>query len=580
MGYIQGANRNQMLLMPENLEEYISCENPVRVIDAFVNTLDLLSLGFSKTIPAKEGRPAYNPSDLLKLYIYGYFNRLRSSRRLGKECVRNVELMWLLGKLTPDFRTISDFRKDNVKALKEVFRRFTKICLELDLFGKELLAVDGSKFKAVNANNKSFTGNMLKDRVQKIQARLDEYFAELDKNDADENDAPEYTKEELEEKIKGLTELRQRYSDYLENIKENKQNQISLTDPEARIMRNNGKIDVCFNVQTAVDDKAHMIADFLVTNAGGDKGLLTKVVKQAKSEIDAESLSAVADKGYQSSDDILDCLMNGIIPHVPMREGRKFYEYDLPFEESVITDDTKNSAKPEDIEKCIKSGVVPSIFENAKNISIEKITTNEMKVARKVYTTPELNEDDTADETGYANPYEIRFVRDLEKDIVICPQGEILRRKAFIKRYNHTTYYSRAACKKCSQRCTASSGVKVVAFKGEQTVYLGKYSRHTTKKKPIKIKPKKVFVYETVPIPERTVVRIVITADKEIVEKRKCLSEHPFGTIKHYDDAGYLLLKGIEKVTGELSLSFLAYNLKRAMNVAGVDKIMRKLQTA
>lgn len=591
MGYIQGEARDQLILFPESLDDYITAENPVRVMDAFVNNLDLVSLGFTKSIPAREGRPPYAPTDLLKLYIYGYFNKVRSSRRLMTECGRNLELMWLVRKLVPDFRTIADFRKDNVKPLKQVFRQFTKLCLELNLFGKELLSIDGSKFKAVNSKDNNFTIDKLKDRLENIQQNIDKYLKELDENDnAEKKVEREYSKEELEEKIKVLTERQQRYNGYLAEMKETGNTQKSLTDPEARLMKNNGKLEVCYNVQTAVDSKNHLIADFEVTNNCCDFGLLTDVAVSAKKELCADSIEVVADMGYRCNEDVLDCLLKGAMPNVPPQDGKDAYEFELPYEDLEITDEIKNSAKPEDIEKCIKAGVIPNIYENNPNISIEKVTvTTEKRIKNEEYVIEEPKPPEEIiqikEVERFVVPPEGHFIRDLEKDVVVCPKGEILRRKAFYKNRNMTRYCNVAACIACTEKCT-SSRAKEVNFKEGQThlackFYGGrkKIQKEIKKVKNQVIKRKKVITYETVEIPKKTVVKILLRPNREHLKNRKCLSEHPFGTVKHYNDSGYMLTKGSEKTTGELSLSFLAYNLKRALNVIGAQGIISKLLT-
>lgn len=588
MGYIQGEERGQIILFPDSLEDYITTENPVRVIESFVNNLNLVDLDFTKSIPAKEGRPPYSPYDLLKLYIYGYFNKVRSSRCLMKECGRNVELMWLLRKLIPDFRTIADFRKENSKALKKVFKQFTKLCLELNLFSKELLSIDGSKFKAVNSKDNNFTIDKLKYKLENIQKHTDNYLKELDDYDNAENDVErEYTKEELEEKIKELAERQQRYNCYLNELKETGATQKSLTDPESRLMKSNGKLEVCYNVQTAVDSGNHLIADFEVTNSCNDMGLLTNVAVSAKQELEADRIEVVADKGYRSYEDILDCLLKGAVPNVPPRDGENSYEFVLPYEETEVTDEIKGSSKPEDIERCIKAGITPAIYENNPNLVIEKVTVTTEKIIKHQEYINNWQPDEIIEikeVERFVVPPEGYFIRDLETDTVTCPQNEILRRKAYYKNRDKTRYTNRAACAACAEKCTPAKA-KEVDFKEGQThmpcKFFGgrkKIKKEIKKKNPIN-SFKKVITYETVAVPKKTVVKILIKPNSEHLKKRKCLSEHPFGTVKHYNDSRYLLTKGSEKATGELSLSFLAYNLKRALKVIGINEIMNKLQT-
>ena len=259
MPYIKGECRSQLTLFPESLDDYVTEENPIRVIDAFVEGLDIKSIGFKNHTASKEGRPGYDPRDMLKLYIYGYLNKIRSSRRLQTECSRNIELMWLLGKLVPDFRCIADFRKDNAVALKKVFREFTILCNKLNLIGRELIAIDGSKFKAVNSKDNNYTKDKLADRISWIDEKISEYINRLDENDKSETPISEKNIDDIKAEIDCLEQLKAKYLEYLQELIENKQKQKSVTDPESKLMKNNGKLDVCYNTQTAVDSKHHII---------------------------------------------------------------------------------------------------------------------------------------------------------------------------------------------------------------------------------------------------------------------------------------------------------------------------------
>jgi len=317
MGFIRGAEREQIILLPESIEEYVEENGTVRVIDAFINNLDLQELGFNRFEPKETGRPPYDPKDILKLYVYGYMNRIRSSRRLEAESKRNMEVIWLLRKLVPDHKTIANFRRDNPKALKNVFHHFVKLCVEMDLYGKELIAVDGSKFKAVNSKDRNFTKDKLKDRIKMIDNKLDEYFKELEKNDKEE-DAVEKEKsaEEIKKIIRDLNERKITYQRYTDELEETGETQKSLTDPESRLMLANGKMDVCYNVQTAVDAKNKLIAEFEVTNNANDKNLITPMAKQVKETLDAESFKVTADKGYASAFDAAEAMQIGAEPHI------------------------------------------------------------------------------------------------------------------------------------------------------------------------------------------------------------------------------------------------------------------------
>jgi transposase len=271
MEYIQGADRRQVVLFPEKIDDYIQEDNPVQFIDAFVDSLDLKELGFKHAELNSMGRPPYNPADLLKLYIYGYLNRVRSSRWLEKECRRNIEVVWLLKKLAPDFKTIADFRKDNRDAIKKIFKEFVFLCKKLDLFGGELVAIDSSRFKAVNSKERNFNEDKLKKKLAEIEEKIDKYFKEIEENDNDEAHFTSPDAEEIREKIDLLKGRKEEYQDLLKKLKESGENQISLTDPDSRKMLNNQKMEICYNVQTTVDDKNKLILDYEVTNDVNEK---------------------------------------------------------------------------------------------------------------------------------------------------------------------------------------------------------------------------------------------------------------------------------------------------------------------
>ena len=282
MEFISGESRNQITLLPDSIDDYIDDNSHVRVIDAYINSVDLTALGFSHSQPNDTGRPMYDAKDLSKLYLYGYMNRIRSSRRLEIETKRNLEAMWLLGKLSPDHKTIARFRHDNPAALKNLFRDFVKLCLRLGLYGKELVAIDGSKFKAVNSKDRNFNEKKLKDRIARMDAKIEEYLQMLEDSDSQEETTPgEKSTEEITRIIAELANRRDRYQAYSQELKEKDELQKSLTDPDSRLMLANGKLDVCYNVQSAVDSKNKMIVDFAVTNCGADKNQLTSMAASA-----------------------------------------------------------------------------------------------------------------------------------------------------------------------------------------------------------------------------------------------------------------------------------------------------------
>ena len=542
MPYIKGESRGQLTLLPESLEDYVTEDNPVRVIDAFVDGLDIKSMGFTKHTPSKDGRPGYDPRDMLKLYMYGYLNKIRSSRKLRTECSRNVELMWLLGKLVPDFRCIADFRKDNAEAIKKVFREFTILCNKLNLIGKELIAIDGSKFKAVNSKDNNFTKGKLTDRITWIDEKIADYLSRLDENDNSETPISEKSVDEIKAEIEELESRKEKYIEYLQTLIETNQNQMSITDPEAKLMKNNGKLDVCYNTQTAVDSKHHIITEFVVTDHCNDLGLLEEVTQASKEILNVPTIELVADKGYRSVEDVKNCILNGDIPNVPVCDKQDDYSFGLMYKEEQITDEEKASTKRVDIEKCLSAGVVPDVLEG--RVTIDVISEKEsLKII---------------EETNSENKGTGIFVRNIEENYVVCPMGQILRKKSV--NGGKIRYANKAACKKCLNPCTRSE-YRTVDFKPEQIVIRGKKEKTITDKTVSKIK--KVIVH--------------FKPDEKTIKKRKCIVEHPFGTVKRWNDGSYLLMKGKVKATADLALSFLGYNLKRAINVLGVKKIMANL---
>jgi hypothetical protein len=263
------------------------------------------------------GRPSYDPSDLLKLYVYGYLNQVRTSRKLERECHRNVEAIWLMKKLAPDFKTIADFRKDNVDCIKGVFKEFVKLCMGLDLFGSKLVAIDGVKFKAVNSLDKNFNRKSLSYRLKVIDERISKYISEMEEEDRKEEKGESKHADLLEEKVKKLMKRKEEYAELLRKLKESKQNEVSLVDPDSRLMKNRGKIEPCYNSHVAVDDKNHLIVDYNVTNAPADNCQLSAIAKSAKETLNAERIDAVADKGFFNFMEIKECVDNGITPYVP-----------------------------------------------------------------------------------------------------------------------------------------------------------------------------------------------------------------------------------------------------------------------
>jgi transposase len=474
MGHIEGASRAQHILFPEVVDDYIAEDNPVRFIDALVDSLDLDALGFRRTRPAATGRPSYDPGDLLKLYIYGYMNRIRSSRRLERETHRNVELLWLLRNRQPDFKTIADFRKDNVTAFKQVFRAFVLLCKEWGLFGQELVAIDGSKFKAVNNRRRNFTKAKLSETLTDIDAKIEHYMRELDKTDGEEANVQQPTAEVLREKVQQLRERKDRYEGLLQEMDHTGQSQVSLTDPDSRAMPKSPKVDVGYHAQVAVDDKHHLGVVQDGTNAVTDVDQLSNIAIQAKEALEVEQLSVVADMGYYHGEEIKACEEAGIDPYV---------------------------AKP--------------------------LTSANRKL-------------------GLFGKEQ--FTYDPVQDCYRCPAGQTLSfRFATVELGRPIRYYATTACRACAikARCPRN-----------------KEGRRITR-----------GVHEH--ILERMQKRV--EANPAMMKRRKQIVEHPFGTIKPWHDQGYFLMKGLEKVRAEFSLSTLADNLRRVMTLLGVPQMLQAL---
>ena len=559
MAYLKGVNRKQMCL-PEFIEDMISQDNPIRVIDRFVDSLDLEDLGFTKALPAATGRPAYDPKDLLKLYLYGYFNKIRSSRKLMLECSRNIELFFLLNRLTPDFRTISDFRKDNAHAIRNVFLEFAKLCIKLGLYQRELFAVDGSKFRAVNGNKRMYNEEILTKKLERIAKNLKKYMDILDREDKDANadsdsdsddDPEDHTDMQnpsyLKEKIKELESRKKLYESYLAELLKTGQTQKLITDPEARMMHSHKDGFHCsYNVQTAVDSHTHLIADYLVTNHINDQGILYDFSKQLKKTMNLLTVSIVADKGYDSKEEIETCIKNGTIPYVGFKDDKEERLLTLTYEKRDITEAMKNSKKPKDISACLHAGILPSCYENT-NISVEVHSEGQIGC----------------------------FQRSENQKPVTCPMGFTLPRVR--SKGEGMVYACKPACRQCNNRCTPSKSHKTVYF-GPKAKYVA--VRMYGDKTPVNIPPLGFIPHNSFFMknrPEKTVL-IRIRDDIPKQKERLCISEHPFGTVKWHHGAHYVLCKGIKKTTAELGLSFFAYNLKRAINMIGSKAILEGIE--
>jgi transposase len=494
MEFIKGEDREQAILFPESIDDYVDEDSAVRVIDAFINSLDLSKLGFVRHEPNETGRPPYDPKDILKLYVYGYMNRIRSSRRLETESKRNLEVIWLLQKLTPDHKTISNFRKVNKKALKNVFRSFVKLCIELDLYGRELAAIDGSKFKAVNSKDRNFTKGKLKDRLERIDLKIEEYLRELENAGLEEDSVEkEKTVAEINKIVKNLKERKTEYQAIEKELEETGETQKSLTDPESRLMLANGKMEVCYNVQTVVDAKHKLIAEFEVTNNANDMNQLTPMTEKTMEILETEKIAVTADKGYNSASDIAQSVLMGVQAHVAGAD----IEICIPAEENGQAPDPASEITAHENGKCV-------------------------------------------------------YLKD--RNIALCPAGKTLHPQFYKKTKRLAVFFNNAACKECVCRCTNEARAFRYEFTMEESGFTKECNDKDLNVKQVKIKGK-----------------------NEIISQRKCIVEHPFGTIKRSMDAGYCLLKGKVKVTAEFSLVFLAYNIKRVINIMGSKKLIEAI---
>ena len=563
MHYIKAFDRNQMMMT--TWDSMVDSDSTARLIDAFVDSLDMSEYG-TKALAA-EGRPPYDPRSLYKLYIYGSDNGIKSSRKLEKSCKVNVEVKWMLGGVEPDFRTIADFRKDNIDSLKKIFREFNKRISGAVEWG--FTSVDGSKFAANNSKNNNFTKNKLDDRIKWLNGHIEEYLRILDdadKRDELEEDTENLTKELIEEKLKEARERLERYEGYQKIMEESGQSQMSLTDADAKLMKSKNGFSVAYNPQTAVDSNTHLIRDFQVTNQVTDHGLIDSTLEAIKEETDG-IIETVADRGYESEEDMVKCLEDGIIPHVITDDGKDGYDIEIDYQEADVDSE---SIKPEELKKALHSGVVPKAYEDV--ISDIKV----LEVNRKVSDEP--NEDNEV-KSIYGTPEEMQerakegyFVRDPERNLVYCPNGEILRQKC-VKKNGYIRYANKNACRHCSNRNKCYKGKnewKEIDFTKD---CLEKPCKDWLKAEG-KVPDKDTTTKGKYHFEKKKVVKFFLKPNREKTADRMCLSEHPFGTIKRGMGFDYFLLRGIKKVTGEFALMCLGYNIKRAKNLLGFDKMM------
>jgi transposase len=327
--YVEGLSRSQTFLLPKTIEEYVEPNNPIRFIDAYVNTLNMEKLCFTHSTPQDLGRPSYNPKDLCKLYLYGGLNHIRSSRKLERESKTNLEAMWLLKGLTPDFKTIADFRKDNPSAMGALFKEFVSFLKDLSLYGAKQVSVDGTKLKAVNATDKAFNQKALAKRIKVMEKSVKHYLEELDAQDereaSDEQQAGSEIGEETKafevDKLAVLLEKKEKSEEILDRMEKSGQSEVALSDPDCRQMMNHGRVESCYNMQAAVDSKNHLIVNYLVTNEASDLNQLSDVAISAKETLGVEQIDAIGDKGYFDFMQIKQCVDNGVTPYVAVKRS-------------------------------------------------------------------------------------------------------------------------------------------------------------------------------------------------------------------------------------------------------------------
>ena len=466
-GFIEGEDRHQATLFPERLDDYVGEDSSVRVIDVFIDELDISGQSF-KTEANDLGRPAYHPATMLKIYVYGYLHRVKSSRRLEREAQRNVELMWLVGRLSPDFKTIANFRKDNGEAIRLVCREFVMLCRKLNLFAEAFVAIDGSKFKAVNNRDRNFTRAKMKRRLAEVEASIDRYLGQLASSDREE--PSEDKTQRLKDKIRAMKVEIARLKKLETQMLKASDKQVSLTDPDARSMKCRGSGLVGYNVQTAVDTEHHLIVAHEVTNVGSDRRQLTKVAKQAKAAIGSAALEVVADRGYYRSEEFLACEDASITAYVAKSKT------------------SHNAAK------------------------------------------------------GLFGREAFRYVG--EDDEYECPAGERL-----IYRFTRQEVgkmirrYWSSACVRCpiKTQCTTGTYRRVSRWQHESVL---EAAQARLDKRP------------------------------DMMRIRRATVEHPFGTLKAWMGSTHFLTKTLNRVSTEMSLHVLAYNLKRVMNIMGTRALI------
>jgi transposase len=566
MGYVRGIERDQARIV--SLGDMVAADSHARLVDAFVESLDMKRLGFGA--PAAEGRPAYDPRSLLKLYVWGYRNGVRSSRRLAAACRTNVEAMWLVSGVTPDFRTVSDFRKGHAGAMREVFHAFNERLAGAVSWG--FCSVDGSKFLASNSKSSNFTAHKLDDRISWLDGHVAEYMRRLDEADAleDPSDSDLLTREVVEAKLAEAEERLERYRGYRELMEREGLSQLSLTDADSRLMKSKNGFAVAYNPQTAVDSATHLVRDFEMTNAPTDHGQLLPTMSRVAESTDGV-VEVTADKGYQSAADMAACLEAGVLPHVICDDGADGHEIELAHEPADDLDPT--STDRAEISRCLHAGVVPDAY--AGGIEGMRVRDARRRVADEE---PDPGEPYGTPEEMAARAAEGYFVRDPARNLVVCPAGETLRQKA-TRKSGAIRYANKTACGRCPfrARClTGKSNWKEVGFTKDQLEKPCRPWHEAAGTTPDGAGVRRgKYHYENV-----RVVTFTLVPDISKTAQRMGISEHPFGTIKRAMGMDHFLLRGLKKVEAEFSLMCLGYNMCRAANLLGFDKLMGIMEGA
>lgn len=588
MSVKRGQLRNEYYMT--SLEENIASDDIVRVIDEIVEQLDLKKLGFvEKERKNNAGNSNYSNKDMLKLFIYGYRRGIRSGRKLEDINRYDMRFQWLLKKLTPDANTINDYRKEHIEAMEKVFYEVNRIYIELGILKLGTYSQDGFKIRAVNSKEKNYTKNKIMDRMKREKKSIEEreieiktleeeqekvkkYFEDMrieEEKEAAEEELKKIEKriEEAREELEEIEKRKEQHEAMIEKMKEEKTTQISLTDPESKLMKNNGKYEVCYNNQVGVDVETHLTIGYETDNNPADVGSLSSLGEKLKREYGEEGIQTnITDKGYQNKRDMMLCMENGIIPQVTQNDKKKeSIELETEYEEAEISEEEKKSTKREDIRKCIRAGVIPDCYKEV----IEKIEIKEVRKYTKKVEAKAEEEEESSEAIRERAMREQKFIKDKNLGCVVCPMGEYLNAKS--KRPNgNIRYANKLACKCCKNPCTKSK-YKEVEMSEEKKEIIPKGSIIEKPRESILKGQKKESI-------KKKKVILTMKIDKELQKKRMATSEHSQGTMKNVDNFSSYHLKGKVKASGEIALHFLASNIRRAANIKGPEELLKELK--